>query len=499
MIDDKRRVVSSSSSSRRSASGVIAALLLVLPLANFAFQPKTHAATFLQQEGGGASSQRAEKPSPPAAGEQQRERTVGSALTLAQLEEMALRNNPTLAQAEAAIRAAEGRRKQAGLYPNPMVGYRGEEFAFRAFTDKSEHFFFIEQNIVTGGKLSKGKAVFAQEKAQAEAEAEAQKMRVLNTVRLLYYEALGAHDLVELRGQLAKIANEAVDISEELFNIGQADRPDLLEAEIEAQRAELDLVNAENDRDHVWQLLAAVVGDKSLRPGPLAGDIDRGIPTLDQESLLSGLLQASPEMKRARAGVERARAAVARAKADPIPDIFVRGGVGYSTEVQERLNRPISGRTGPEASVEIGVRLPLFNRNQGNIAAAEADLTVAEREVQRQELALLARFASAFRSYSNSLRVAERYRETVLPRAQRAHEVYLASFKQMAAAYPQVLIAQRTMFQVRADYVTALVNVWQNAVRIQGYLLTGGLDAPGREAGPEASPTVRGAGDQNDR
>jgi len=115
---------------------------------------------------------------------------AGPALTLADIERMAEENNPTLAQAEAAIRAAQGRRRQAGLFPNPTVGYQGEELAFRAFNEKSEHFFFVEQTIPLGGKLGKGRLVFEKEVAQAEAEAAAQKQRVLNTVRMLYFEAL---------------------------------------------------------------------------------------------------------------------------------------------------------------------------------------------------------------------------------------------------------------------------------------------------------------------
>lgn len=62
-----------------------------------------------------------------------------AALRLEDFEQMALKSNPTFAQAEAAIRAAEGRRVQAGLLPKPIVGYAGEELAFRAIGEKSEH------------------------------------------------------------------------------------------------------------------------------------------------------------------------------------------------------------------------------------------------------------------------------------------------------------------------------------------------------------------------
>src|SRR5215475_6229593 len=90
-------------------------------------------------------------------------RQTEAALRLEDLERMALQNNPTVAQAEAAVRAAEGRRMQAGLMPNPIIGYTGEELAPRAFDQKSEHFIFAEQEIPLGGKLKKSRNIFARE------------------------------------------------------------------------------------------------------------------------------------------------------------------------------------------------------------------------------------------------------------------------------------------------------------------------------------------------
>ena len=403
---------------------------------------------------------------------------MGPVLTLADVERMAIQNNPTLAQAEAAIRAAQGRRKQAGLFPNPIVGYQGEEFAFRAFKEKSEHFGFIEQTIPLGGKLTKSRRIFEREVAQAEIEATAQRQRVLNSVRMLYWEALGAQQLIDLRTELTRIAREAVKTTGELLNVGQADRPDYLESEIESQQVELDLVNARNNLRQIWQLLTSVTGTPTMEPVRLAGNLEEGLPTLDQEALTTTLLRESPEVKRARTEIERAQAVLGRAKAERIPDLFVRGGVGYSNEILETRGGPSGRKTGPEANIEVGITLPVFNRNQGGIAAAEAELAVAEREVTRLELALRVRVAQAFRDYNNAVDAVRRYREVIVPRAERAYNLYLNSFRQMAASYPQVIIAQRTMFQVRENYLTALVDLRQNAIQIEGFLLTGGLDTP---------------------
>ncbi len=254
---------------------------------------------------------------------------------------------------------------------------------------------------------------------------------------------------------------------------------------------------AENRQDQVWQQLGAVLGDPFLKPTCLLGDLEKGLPALDQETALATLLGGSPELKRAQASVQRARAAIARAKAERVPDLFLRGGFGYSAEILEtrdlletRDPRLAGRKTGPEGFLEIGVRLPIFNRNQGNISTAYAELEIAEREVCRVELALRARMAAVFRNYQNALRVVTQYERQVLPRAKRGYQLYLAGFKQMAAAYPQMLIAQRTLFQAQDTYIDALVEVRQSAIQIQCFLLTGGLDAPAGarpEGGPELS------------
>ncbi len=416
---------------------------------------------------------------PPADIQRPRREVIPAApvMRLEDLEGMAIQRNPTLAQAQASIRAAEGRRRQAGLFPNPIAGYVLEEFAFRSPGETMEQGAFIEQTIPLGGKLSKAKRVFAREKDRAEIVAEAQRLRVTNSIRVLYYETLGAQRLVELRDDLSQLAREAVEITKELGNVGQADRPDHLEIEIEAERAEIDFMRAENNWRRSWHSLAAMVGNPELGPARLAGTPEEDLAALNEAQLLDTLLLQSPDIRVAQSGVERARAILSRARAERIPDLFLRGGLGYNYERFEPVVTTIAGRRkGLEGRLEVGVNVPIFNRNQGGIAAAEAELAIAERDLERLQLALRARFASSFREYRNAQQMVERYRTQVVPKAREAYRTYLANFRQMAAAYPQVLIAQRTLFQVEVEYARALVQLRQTAVGLRGFLLEGGLD-----------------------
>jgi cobalt-zinc-cadmium efflux system outer membrane protein len=141
-------------------------------------------------------------------------------MRLDQLEQLALKNNPTLAQAAAEIGAAKGRRSQSGLWPNPTVGYTGEEIRGGSFNGGQQGF-FVEQEVILGNKLSLNQNVLAHEVRQAELEKEEQELRVKNAVRLLYYQALAAQETVAMRKELSRIASETAKHDRQLLNVGQ--------------------------------------------------------------------------------------------------------------------------------------------------------------------------------------------------------------------------------------------------------------------------------------
>ena len=406
-----------------------------------------------------------------------------SGLGLADLEQMALSNNPTLIQAAAEIRAATARQLQSGLYPNPTAGYQGEQIR-GGVQGGGEQGFFVSQDIVLGGKLGLNRKVFEQEKKQAEVEAEEQRLRVTNSVRMLYYQALAAQEMLDLRRKLSNLAEDAVKTSHQLGNVGQADQPDVLQAEVEGEQAQLAVVAAEQKQLRVWRALAAMVGKPEMPLTHLTGRLEE-LPEDNPERWLQSILQDSPAIKIAQLGVLRAEASLARAKREPIPDLQVRGGLQQNLELEATTNRPI----GLQGFAEIGVQIPVFNRNQGNVQASRADVERAQREVQRVQLVLRERAAALVQNYLTSRATMERYRESMIPRAQKAYDLYLKSYRGMAAAYPQVLISQRTLFELQTDYIVALENLWSNSIALKGFLLTDGLEAPSRSG--EMDRTVR--------
>ena len=158
------------------------------------------------------------------------------------------------------------------------MGYTAEEVSNSATIRGGEHGFLVEQVFPISGKLGATRAIFEREIDQSVAIREAQRLRVLNTVRALYYDALIASRRMEVRGDLASLSDEAVGVSRRLANVGAADQTDLLASE----RARLALAEARNGESRIWQRLAQVVGDQTLPAQALAGNPDAELPALDR-------------------------------------------------------------------------------------------------------------------------------------------------------------------------------------------------------------------------
>jgi cobalt-zinc-cadmium efflux system outer membrane protein len=400
--------------------------------------------------------------------------TNQAGLRLETLEQMALASNPTMAQVQANLRVVAGLTKQAGLYPNPTVGYYGDEIR-GGFSRGGKQGGFISQTIVTGGKLGAARRMAELQAHEVETSGQIQRLRIINNVRALFYRVLAAQRMVEVRQDLAKLAGDATQTSHQLGNVGQADQPDILQAEVEQQQANVSLRIAQQNLQGSWRMLAAVVGKHGLTVTRLEGDLD-AIPDLNYEEWLATTLRESPEVKLAQQASERAEASLSQARKTVIPDLQVTGIlVQNSTPLLE--TNP-SRATGVQGGAQVGVQLPIFNRNQGNVAAAKGEIESSKQELARVKLRLEHDLAAIFSDYDSARVTVQQYKVEMLPRAEQAYKLYQTNYQNMAAAYPQVLISQRTLFQLEVDYIQALENAWQSSLAIRGFGLMDGLTEP---------------------
>jgi cobalt-zinc-cadmium efflux system outer membrane protein len=290
---------------------------------------------------------------------------------------------------------------------------------------------------------------------------------VINSIRSGYYDVLLAQRTIDVNEELVRIGQQGVELTEKRLAARAISKAELLQTQIEAQMAELSLVRARNNHDAAWRRLTAVLGRPEMQPQPLAGEVDRDLPQFDWRETLDHLLTQSPELAEAYAAVETARNALALQCAQRIPNFQVATGVKYDESARFTL-----------ADVEIAVPLPVFDRNQGNILAAQSDLAAAQSEVQRVELDLRNRLANAFEQYANASRQVEVYSGSIVPNAQESLRLADIGYRAGHFGYLTLLTAQRTYFGVSLEYLESLKEFWARSVELEGMLLSGGLERP---------------------
>lgn len=396
-----------------------------------------------------------------------------------ELVQLAVGRNPRLGRATFNIDAAQGRFTQAGLYPNPTLGANFDELGDRTGPAGVNTIPQVTQEIVTGRKLSLSQAVVAREVDQATLELLRERYGVIGSVRSAFYDLYALERRIAVLDELVKLAGDAVKNGQTLLEAKQIARLDLVQLEVELARFRSQAEAARREVPGARRRLAAVVGDPRLLVGAAAGPFE-DVPKYDPDQILDAVLATHPEARSARVGVDRAQAAIRRAEVEPIPNLTLTSG--YVRQNQNRSNDWMVGVSAP---------IPVWNRNQGNIRAAKAELGVAVQEVGRVENELAERVATALRAYSAALTLADQYRADILPKAEETYKLSLEAFKGGQFEYLRVIQAQRAVAEARLEYNRALGEAWRAAADLSALLLEEWWPGPApKAAGPGAAPAI---------
>jgi cobalt-zinc-cadmium efflux system outer membrane protein len=153
----------------------------------------------------------------------------------------------------------------------------------------------------------------------------------------------------------------------------------------------------------------------------------------------------------------------------------LRAGLEQNFETNDLTGKPY----GLQGVAEARVELPIFSHNQGNVTVAKAELESSQAETQRLEMELRRGAAAVVEQYQTAQFTVERYRRTILPQTEKLYQMQQGAWQRMAVSYPEVLMAQQSLFSTQAEYIRALQNLRTNAVALSGFLLTDGTIAPG--------------------
>ena len=398
--------------------------------------------------------------------------TPAQPATLDALTQLALTSHPRLAQAGFSVEAARGRELQAGLYPNPTVSVTGDELGDVQGQGGIWAAPYASQEIVTGGKLRLSRAAASREVDQAALGLAGQRYALLASVRQAYFDALALQRRVEMLTEVLDLIDKAVEQTNALVEAKQAARLSLVQLRAEAARVRADRDAAKRELPAAYQRLAAVVGAPTLPIPAVVGTLEGPLPTYEADAARQLVLSSHPEVLAAQAAAERARLLLRRAEVEPIPNVTV--GAGYVRQNQNKSD---------DWTLGVSVPVPLWNRNQGNVYAAKAQLGEAVQEVSRVQTDLADRLAAALRDYAAARERSDQYRTKVLPLAKEAYDISLTAYKGGQFEYLQVLQAQRSLAEANVEYVRTLAEAWRAASVLSGLVL--------EESWPVARPNAQ--------
>lgn len=381
---------------------------------------------------------------------------------LADLQRLAQQNNPTLRQAAAAADMARGLYRQAGLYPNPQVGYLRTDSETGGQSRSSG--VFVGQEIVTADKLQKAQETEAWEIQQANWNYQAQLKRVNNDVELRYWDALAAQQLLLLATNIEQISVTGFQASEKLFTAREAPKMDLLQARIQLRTAQLSKREAQARWEAALKQLATVTGCPEQRPF-VTGNLEGPITPLEWESSLQYLLASSPQVQAAKARAQHFQKQYRLEQANAVPNMNLQ-----VVAERDHYNQYSS------VSTLISMPIPFVNRNQGNIARAAAETHESVAEVQRTELALRDQMVEVFRRYDTAKNQVEELKTRILPDAAENLDQTNKAYKAAEIGYLNVVAAQKTFLETNQAYLEAWLELRKSTVEITGMLLTGALN-----------------------
>lgn len=384
--------------------------------------------------------------------------------------------SPRLASAEAGIDAARGERQQAALYPNPELSGTVEDVLgsgpYEDF-DQAESAIGLMQPLELGGKRSARRAVAA-------ASEELSVLEAVSVRRDLERDVVTTYALAAAAAERQKLAQRKLATAEETLRAVQGRVEAGREAQLQQEKANVALTSARIARNRAdSELMTAKRALSMLWAGEESNfTLDTAwFRTLGDKPLApedaDGLSQS-----RLRAEERRSHAQLAAAKADAFPD------VGVSAAAKRFPDDDDTAYT-----FGLSVPLPLFNRNQGNIARARAELRRTEMDNRDRVIARKAALSAAYEQYRTAWEEAGTLVRDVVPAAVTALTKTREGYQGSKFSYLEVLDAQRTLFDAEEQLIASLARLHESRAafdRLRGASRL--IDSPSPPSAAQAAP-----------
>ena len=252
-------------------------------------------------------------------------------------------------------------------------------------------------------------------------------------------------------------SEKAVATTHARLNVGDALPEDLARVEMELARAKVELQRAESLHEQSLTALASAIGNAALPVKSLAGSLDVTFEIPALESLAANL-SSHPELAMADADVRAKNARVDLVKAERIPDVKV-----------DLLYRRLEASKENAFDMGFSIPLPLFDRNQGRLREARAEVAAAEARAHMTQNELISRMGQSYLQLTTALASSRTLKIEILPRAETVLKSAEARYAAGDISLAEILPVRRDWAAVQLSYLESLRDVMQAWAQVKSF------------------------------
>ena len=375
-------------------------------------------------------------------------------ITLDDAIQMALAHNHTLLAARTTIQQSEAEETTANLRPNPvLIGdaqflpvFNWDQFT-SDYIGSTAQFDLGVSYLFERGKKRQHRLQAAKDQTAVTRSTVADNERTLTfQVASLFISVQLAESTLDLARQDLKSFQDTVSINQERYRAGDISKDDFLKIELQLLQFQMDETQARLARVQALSDLRQLVGYESVPADyDVAGDLDYQPLHASLEDLQTKALASRPDLRAAQQGVTAATSQYQLQKA--IGKVDVTGQINY-THINDLSTASLFGN----------FQIPIFNRNQGEIARARFAITQAQEQERAMSNQVMTDVRDAYEGLESNDEVIRLYRSGYLDQAQEDRDISQYAYQRGAASLLDFLDAERSYRAAQLGYRQALAS-----------------------------------------
>lgn len=371
---------------------------------------------------------------------------IKGSLALSKALQIALLKNPELAIFSNAIHIKEAQTFQESRIPNPDLAVGISNFgnpAYEGFDGESISL-ELSQLIELGGKRTARIKAANLTKALAVWDYETKRIDVMTQVAQAFIKTLAAQEFLQLSQKIYGITQQMSTTVATLYRLGNVASIEKTNAATVEISAQLEQMRAEKHLEIMRKQLAATWGSSRVKFDKVIGDLE-AVQELPSRHFLLKKIQQNPDLARWSDEINQRNALITIEKSKAVPNVTVSFGITHNLIPNEAT-----------MSAGFSIPLPVFNRNQGAILAAQYDVNKAEATQKHQYF----RLKQALNNHYQQLEMAYEeiiiLRDELIPNANSRYEMTKKGYQYGKFDLLNVLDAQRTLFTIQKQYLQVL-------------------------------------------